>query len=244
MIKLLVVITVLAVYASQNTQSLEEIYKNTLLKENARATSKFLSSKAHVASTPEDEETSEYVADQFRQFGISTFKKEYYPLLHFPVSTQLQLLEPTVYNATLIETNSSQIPWLAYSPSANVLSSLVYANYGAKEDFDLLKMNGINVTGRIVLVKYGIGFRGLKVRAAEEAGAAAVLIYSDPEDDGFVKGPVFPGMSHNISDRWSVEAFIRSSERIYTLSKLLSRGSFNSRLSCNKGCTKDSTRRG
>lgn len=188
-----VILVVFLVYV--NTLNLEEIYKKKLFAENARENSKFLTSKAHVASTLEDEETANFVADQFKQFGISSFTKEYYPLLHFPVSTQLQLLEPIVYNATLIESNSSLIPWLAYSPSADVLSSIVYANYGTREDFDLLKLNGINVTGHTVLVKYGVGFRGLKVRAAEEAGAAAVLIYSDPEDDGFVRGPVFPGKS-------------------------------------------------
>lgn len=191
MFKFLLFISLAAGYNSSTLQ-LEEIYQKALLKENARENSRILTSKVHVASTVGDKETAAFIEDQFKQFGLSSYTKEYYPLLHFPISTKLQLLEPNVYNATLVETNSSQIPWLAYSPSADVLSSLVYANYGSKEDFDLLALHGVNVTGCIVLVKYGSGFRGLKVRAAEEAGAAAVLIYSDPKDDGFVKGPVFP----------------------------------------------------
>ena len=180
------------VVSSLSIGRLEEIYKESLLKENARETSQFLTSKVHVASTKQDEETAQFMTDQFKSFGIKTFVKEYYPLLHFPVSTELKLLEPHVYNATLIEKSDSNIPWLAYSPSGNVVSSLVYANYGSREDFKLLEINGINVTGRIVLVRYGVGFRGLKVRAAQEAGAAAVLIYSDPQEDGYVRGPVYP----------------------------------------------------
>jgi N-acetylated-alpha-linked acidic dipeptidase len=175
-------------------KNIEDIYKNSIFKEGARENSRFLTSKAHVASTVQDAETAEFVTDQFKSFGLSTFKKEYYPLLHFPVSTQLQLFEPNEYNATLFEENPNLLPWLAYSPSANLKSSLVYANYGSKNDFDLLSVNGINVTGCIVLVKYGNGFRGQKVRAAELAGAAAVLIYSDPEDDGYLRGPVYPGI--------------------------------------------------
>ena len=175
------------------TKYLEELYKQSLNNDVAREYSRFLTSKAHVASSKEDEETARYMTEQFKSFGINTFTKEYYPLLHFPTSTQLKLLEPIRYNATLIEESEQHIPWLAYSPSADVKSTLVYANYGSKEDFDLLSSRGINVTGSIVLVRYGTGFRGLKVRAAEKAGAAAVLIYSDPEDDGYVRGPVYPG---------------------------------------------------
>jgi hypothetical protein len=240
--KMIWILWLMSVVSSQNTKDIEDIYKSSLLKEGARENSRFLTSKAHVASTREDEETAQFVNDQFKSFGLSTFTKEYYPLLHFPSSTQLQLLEPKEYNATLVEENSNHIPWLAYSPSADIISSLVYANYGSKQDFDLLSLHGINVTGKIVLVKYGTGFRGLKVRAAELAGAAAVLIYSDPRDDGYVRGPVYPGNKKDSNHRRSMEACIGSSKRINPLSKFLSGRSSYSWISCNKECAKDTTR--
>ena len=79
-----------------------------------------------------------------------------------------------------------------YSASGDVTAQVVYANYGDVDDLAKLAAAGIDVHGRIVLVRYGKVFRGLKVRNAERAGAAGVLIYSDPADDGYAQGDVYP----------------------------------------------------
>jgi N-acetylated-alpha-linked acidic dipeptidase len=80
----------------------------------------------------------------------------------------------------------------AYSPSGDVSGQLVYANYGLPDDYEALKRLGVDVRGKIVIVRYGESFRGVKAKVAEEQGAKGLIIYSDPEDDGYVRGPVFP----------------------------------------------------
>ena len=80
----------------------------------------------------------------------------------------------------------------AYSPSGDVSGEVVYANYGLPEDYAELERLGVDVRGKIVLVRYGQSFRGVKAQQAELHGAIGLLIYSDPEDDGFVRGPVYP----------------------------------------------------
>ena len=80
----------------------------------------------------------------------------------------------------------------AYSPKGDVTGEVVYANYGLPADYEALEELGVDVRGKIVMVRYGESFRGVKAKVAEDLGAKGVIIYSDPEDDGFVKGPVFP----------------------------------------------------
>ena len=97
----------------------------------------------------------------------------------------------------------SRFPWLqdfgdvvdgynAYSPPGDVTSQVVYVNYGLPEDYAALDKLGVSVAGKIVIVRYGNSFRGVKVHLAEQHGAKGVIIYSDPEDDGYLKGPVYP----------------------------------------------------
>ena len=80
----------------------------------------------------------------------------------------------------------------AYSPPGDVTSQLVYVNYGLPEDYAALKALGVSVAGKIAIVRYGNSFRGVKVHLAQDHGAKGVIIYSDPEDDGYLKGPVYP----------------------------------------------------
>lgn len=85
-----------------------------------------------------------------------------------------------------------RIGWNAYSGSGEAAGQVVYANYGTKEDFETLERLGITVEGRIVLARYGRNFRGYKAKFAEQAGAEALLIYTDPADSGYVRGPMYP----------------------------------------------------
>ncbi|KAG1709930.1 hypothetical protein DVH05_016944 [Phytophthora capsici] len=162
------------------------------------------SKKPHIAGSKADYETALYTVAQFESFGIKTEIKEYYTLLSTPVRRHLSILKPleAAQELNLTEESvpgdactadpSAEPPFLAYSPSGNVTASVVYANYGSQEDFQWLVDQGITLKGKIALVRYGVNYRGLKVLAALEHDMAGVLIYSDPHEDGYIRGPVYP----------------------------------------------------
>ncbi|KAJ1948736.1 Vacuolar protein sorting-associated protein 70, partial [Linderina pennispora] len=147
-----------------------------------------------------------YTRDYFRDQGIHAEIAEYYPWLNYPVDQRVALFNATTgqvyFEAGLKEDvipddpaseDPNNLPaFHGYSADGNVTGQLVYANYGSHEDFKALKAAGISVKDKIVLVRYGDVFRGLKVYGAELDGARGVLIYSDPADDGYVQGPVYP----------------------------------------------------
>lgn len=124
----------------------------------------------------------------------------YYPVMNTPLDRSLQILGSqgeTIWTADLVEDGDPRdeeahkykdaVPtWHGFSCDGDVTGQLVYANYGLKEDYEELVSQGVNFTGKIVITRYGGIFRGLKVKGAEDLGAAGVLIYSDPRDDGFV----------------------------------------------------------
>ncbi|KAL4162125.1 hypothetical protein PRNP1_002673 [Phytophthora ramorum] len=158
----------------------------------------------HTCGTEQDYKTAVYTAEQFTAFGLKAEIKEYYTLLSYPIHRRLAIVSPeqSVYELNLTETSvpndactnnpDALPPYLAYSDSGNVTASVVYVNYGTQADFDWLVSNNVTLAGKIALVRYGRNFRGLKVALAEQHGMAAVIIYSDPNEDGFVQGPVYP----------------------------------------------------
>ena len=161
-----------------------------------------LTQAPHVAGTPEDFKTAQYVLSQFREAGLDARMVEYQVLLPMPKEVKVDLVEPfkregptpeggwgwdkDSYDASVVAAYN------AFSPSGEVTARVVYANYGLPEDYRRLKELGINVNGKIVLVRYGKCFRGVKAYVAEENHAAALLLYSDPADDGFRQGDVYP----------------------------------------------------
>ncbi|KAI8925449.1 hypothetical protein BC831DRAFT_460924 [Entophlyctis helioformis] len=180
-----------------------DAFEASLSKTRLREALRTYTSQPHVAGTKGDEDAAEFTRATWEAAGLPNVHiKPYYPLLNYPISRSLTLLEPARFEASLTEPaigedgtshDENAVPtFLGYSPSGNVTAELVYANFGDPTDFEALASRGIDVKGKIVLVRYGGAFRGLKVRAAELAGAAAVLIYSDPKEDGFVRGPVYP----------------------------------------------------
>jgi N-acetylated-alpha-linked acidic dipeptidase len=182
----------------------ENMFKSTLDPQQARRWLKDLTSKPHPAGSAGDFETAQYVHQKWESFGIPHVEtKTYWPLLNYPKSRSLKLLEPVLFEASLRErriagdsysNHEDAVPtFFGYGASGNVTGQVVYANFGSKQDFEILKQRGIEVRNKIVLVRYGNVFRGLKVRAAELAGAAGVLIYSDPMQDGYCRGPVYGG---------------------------------------------------
>ena len=181
----------------------EEQFRTVPAPESAREHLRRLTAVPHVAGTKEDYATAIYVRDQLRSFGLNAELKEYDVLLPYPVRPSIvELVAPrrerlTVKEAVIPEdpTSSSDkiIPLFnGYSPSGDVTAPLVYVNYGLPPSYQALKKLGVDVKGKIVIARYGGSFRGVKAKVAEENGAAGLIIYSDPADDGYMQGDVYP----------------------------------------------------
>ncbi len=161
-----------------------------------------LTQMPHVAGTPADRKTAQYVLDQFREAGLDAKIVEYQVLLPMPKEVKVDLVEPFKQEGPTPEEgwswdkdtyDAGVVPGFnAYSPSGDVTARVVYANYGLPDDYRQLKEKGIDVAGKIVIVRYGKCFRGVKAYVAEQNHAAGVLIYSDPADDGYRRGDVYP----------------------------------------------------
>jgi len=165
---------------------------------------RILTSAPHMAATPEDRATAEYVAQKFREAGLETKIVEYKVwLAGRPDEVMLEIVHPKIARQPFqlrerVDGDKYQDDprivqgFNASSPSGDVEGDIVYANYGRPEDFRKLQDMKIDVRGKIVITRYGNNYRGVKVHLAEQHGAAGVIIYSDPSDDGYVKGDVYP----------------------------------------------------
>jgi N-acetylated-alpha-linked acidic dipeptidase len=181
---------------------LEKAFRAVPTPQQARQDIWTLTQTPHIAGSPEDYKTAQYVLEQFRAAGLEAEIKEYQVLLPLPKEVKIDLLEPVSREGPTPEEDGAidraaqaarAMPaFNAYSPSGEVTAQVVYANYGLPEDYARLKQLGIEVAGKIVLVRYGKCFRGVKAYVAQENGAGGLLIYSDPADDGFRQGDVFP----------------------------------------------------
>jgi N-acetylated-alpha-linked acidic dipeptidase len=157
----------------------------------------------HMAGTPEDKATADYVASKFREAGLETEIVEYKVWMNYPAAIHVDVTAPDgvvmhgptrerVEGDPFQEDSRVVVPFNGMSPSGDVEAEAVYANYGTPEDFAKLEQMKVDVRGKIVLVRYGQNFRGVKEFIAQERGAAAVLIYSDPYDDGWRRGDKYP----------------------------------------------------
>ncbi len=162
-----------------------------------------LSGQAHLAGTPQSKETAEYLEAQLREFGLEAHLEQYEAMLPQPKSRLLEmtvngkkftakLAEPTI-DADKNSADPGMVPsFNAYSGDGDVSAPLVYVNYGVPADYETLAAKGIDVKGKIVIARYGGSWRGIKPKVAAEHGAVGCLIYSDPKDDGYYQGDVFP----------------------------------------------------
>jgi len=164
---------------------------------------RILTAEPHVAGSPEDKKTAEYVAQKFKEAGLQTEIVEYKVWMNRPAEISIAVTAPAnvkmngptrehVAGDPYQDDPRVLMPFNGSSPSGDVEADVVYANYGRPEDFKKLEEMKIDVRGKIVIVRYGENFRGVKSFVAEEHGAAAVIIYSDPWDDGYYKGDPYP----------------------------------------------------
>lgn len=161
-----------------------------------------LTEEPHVAGTEAGNRVAEYVNDRFKSFGLDSKLVEYEVFLNYPSHVSLTLLEPVYEELSLRErpidsdkdsTAHGMYPGFhGYGASGYAIGQVVYANYGTPADYKKLESMGVSVEGKIVIARYGTVFRGLKVKEAEDRGALGVIIYSDPADDGYMKGDVYP----------------------------------------------------
>ncbi len=157
----------------------------------------------HIAGSAEDKATADYVAQKFREAGLDTEIVEYRVWFNYPLEISVDVTAPAGVkmhgpSREHVEGDPFQddprvvTPFNGMSPSGDVEAEVVYANYGSPEDFRKLEQMKVDVSGKIVLVRYGQNFRGVKAFVAQEHGAAGVIIYSDPADDGWKRGDKYP----------------------------------------------------
>jgi N-acetylated-alpha-linked acidic dipeptidase len=162
-----------------------------------------LTAAPHPAASEEDHQTAEYVARKFREAGLDTQIVSYKVALAFPEDVHWQILgadgftlsgpRPEHVSNDPGQSDSRILPpYNASSASGDVTAEVVYANYGTPEDFQRLTDLHINLHGKLLLVRYGANFRGVKAFLAQKYGAAGILIYSDPADDGYAMGDIYP----------------------------------------------------
>ncbi len=164
---------------------------------------RILTKVPHMAGTIEDKATADYVARKFRDAGLETEIVEYKVWMNYPAEIKVDMTAPAgieMHGPTRERVDGDPyqddprvvVPFNGMSPSGDAEADVVYANYGTPEDFEKLDKLKVDVRGKIVLVRYGQNFRGVKVFVAQERGAAGMIIYSDPADDGWRRGDKYP----------------------------------------------------
>lgn len=168
-----------------------------------RASMQRLSARPHHVGSLYDKQNAEWILSQFKSWGLNAEIETFDVLFPTPKERVLEMVEPKRYVAGLQEPKvagdptsdqqSEQLPsYNAYSIDGDVTAPLVYVNYGLPKDYEELDRLGVSVKGAIVIARYGNSWRGIKPKVAAEHGAVGCIIYSDPRDDGYFEGDVFP----------------------------------------------------
>ncbi|MGI9103722.1 MAG: transferrin receptor-like dimerization domain-containing protein [Terriglobales bacterium] len=193
-------------YAEANARAerqWEEKFRAIPKPENMKAAMQRLSARPHHVGSPYDLQNEQWLLSTFQSWGLDAHIETFNVLFPTPKQRLVELLEPVKFTATLqepavvVDPTSNQQPeqlptYNAYSIDGDVTASLVYVNYGIPDDYERLERMGISVKGAIVIARYGKSWRGIKPKVAAEHGAVGCIIYSDPRDDGYFQGDVFP----------------------------------------------------
>jgi N-acetylated-alpha-linked acidic dipeptidase len=168
----------------------------------AEADFDIMTAEPHHVGSPYEIKLADYIADTFKQLGFEVVRHEYSVLIPWPKERRIDIVAPDSAKLQVEEDTIPGDPWAlkpgilpaynAYSPSGDVTGDIVYVNYGIPADYDTLKTLGVDVKGKIVLARYGGSWRGIKPKVAAEHGAVGCLIFSDPREDGYFQGDVYP----------------------------------------------------
>ncbi|MGA7616262.1 MAG: M28 family metallopeptidase [Thermoanaerobaculia bacterium] len=200
-------------------RQLESKFDSSLDAKDLDAWMKRLSAKPHHAGSPYGKEDADFIASLFRSWGYDTAIEEFQVLFPTPKERLVEVVSPERFTAKLdeppVRDDASSLvredmlpPYNAYSADGDVTADVVYVNYGIPADYEKLAEMGIDVKGKIVVARYGGSWRGIKPKVAAEHGALGCIIYSDPRDDGYFEGDVYPKGSwrnENGVQRGSVE---------------------------------------
>ena len=204
--------------SSTKQKSLEKQFDASLKRENLREWLKRLSARPHHVGSAYDKDNAEYMLALFKSWGYEAQIEQFDVLFPTPKTRLLEMTAPEKFTAKISEPElkedatsnqqSEQLPvYNAYSIDGDVTAPLVYVNYGVPADYEELEKRGVDVKGKIVIARYGGSWRGIKPKVAAEHGAVGCLIYSDPRNDGYYQGDVYPKgayRSENGAQRGSV----------------------------------------
>jgi N-acetylated-alpha-linked acidic dipeptidase len=188
--------------ASAKQLQTEQQFDRSLSAKHIGETLKDLSAYPHNLGSPGSKAVAEKILQKFKAYGFDAHMQTYKVLFPTPKVRVLEMTGPTKYTALLKESvlkedgtsaQKDQLPtYNAWSADGDVTGKLVFVNYGLPEDYETLASMGIDVKGKIVIAKYGKSWRGIKPKVAYEHGAIGCIIYSDPKDDGYFAGDVYP----------------------------------------------------
>lgn len=200
--------------AARQQLALESTFDSYLRAANIDSGIRIMSAHPHHVGSPGNKAVVDYIYNKFKSWGYDVQVETFYVPFPTPKERLLEMTGPTTYKATLAEKplkedatsgqTSEQLPtYNCWSPDGDVTGELVFVNYGIPEDYDYLERLGISVKGKIVIAKYGRSWRGIKPKVAQEHGAIGCLIYSDPKDDGYYEGDVYPKGA--FKNEWGVQ---------------------------------------
>src|SRR6266849_7665432 len=189
--------------AATSERAWEAKFKTVPSAQRLREYMQRLSARPHHVGSPYDKDNAEWILTKFKDWGLNAQIENFDVLFPTPRERAVEMVEPTRFVAKLEEApvtvdptsnqQSEQLPiYNAYSVDGDVTAPLVYVNYGVPEDYEELERLGVPVKGAIVIARYGASWRGIKPKVAAEHGAVGCIIYSDPREDGYFQGEVFP----------------------------------------------------
>ncbi len=181
----------------------EERYRSLPDPTRLRESMRLLAAEPHHLGSAYGERNARWIEARFREWGLDARIETFHVLFPTPKERIVELLSPSKFRAALAEPplpedptsgqTDKQLPsYNAYSLDGDVTAPLVYVNYGVPADYERLEKLGVDVKGKIVIARYGGSWRGIKPKVAAEKGALGCLIYSDPKDDGYFEGDVYP----------------------------------------------------
>ena len=189
--------------AARTERDWESKFKALPSPQNIRDYNQHLSARPHNVGSPYDKDNADWILAKYKEWGWDAHIETFKVLFPTPKERVLELVAPTTFTAKLEEPTVPQDPtssqhdeqlptYNAYSADGDVTAPLVYVNFGVPDDYDRLERLGVSVKGAIVIARYGASWRGIKPKVAAEHGAVGCLIYSDPHEDGYVQGDIFP----------------------------------------------------
>ena len=183
-------------------QALEQRFHQLVNADSISAIHRPLSARPHPSGSDGSRAVIAHLERSLRRYGWQVERHDYQAWLSAPREVAVTLTAPAARELSLREAAIAEDPtsshpelgdgYIAYSASGDVTGEVVYVNYGLPADYEALRQLGVEVQGRIVLARYGRSHRAVKVHTAQEAGARAIVLYSDPADDGFARGAVWP----------------------------------------------------